>query len=233
MGVETYETILINYIYEITTFCTSIISKSPDESFIIHERNLDFHFPNASRQIVFNANFYKNNERVYEAAMFAGSIGVYTGMRPNAFSTTENRRTLGQGYEGFLINLGMILTGYNPISWLIRETLETCVDFDCALDKYTNGAIIAPGYIILAGLQGNEGAVISRDRDQPAHIDYLNETRWYILQTNQDHWTGDCKTRCQAGNENMQAIGKDNITANTILDEVLRQTPNLNNETIF
>ena len=60
----------------------------------------------------------------------------------------------------------------------------------------------------MAGLKDNEGTIISRDRFGVAHADTLSEDRWYLLQTNSDHWTGDCPIRCQKGNERIQAIGR-------------------------
>ena len=44
----------------------------------------------------------------------------------------------------------------------------------------------------MAGTEENEGAVIARDPDTTYHLDTLNSTQWYLVQTNQDHWTGDC-----------------------------------------
>ena len=44
------------------------------------------------RNITFRAIFTKDGEYVYDAVMFAGTIGVYTGMKADAFSLSENSR---------------------------------------------------------------------------------------------------------------------------------------------
>jgi len=44
------------------------------------------------RDLTYVANFYKDGAHIFDAVMFAGDIGVYTGMKPNAFSVSENDR---------------------------------------------------------------------------------------------------------------------------------------------
>jgi len=77
----------------------------------------------------------------------------------------------------------MMFGGYKEISWIIREALENCDDYDCAYDYLKNTEINALGYIILAGTQDDEGVVISRNRKGAAHEDHLNSTsdRWYLV----------------------------------------------------
>lgn len=41
--------------------------------------------------------------------------------------------------------------------------------------------IIAPTYFIVAGIAGNEGAIISRDRFEVAYSDELTDTKWYLI----------------------------------------------------
>jgi len=67
-----------------------------------------------------------------------------------------------------------------------------------------NEVICAPTYYILAGTKDYEGVVISRDQTGPAKggLQFLNETTWYLVQTNEDHFRGQCYERCQAANNN-------------------------------
>lgn len=58
--------------------------------------------------------------------MFGGVIGVYTGVKPGAFSISENQRFPNEDYVGLVENLVMAFTGFNEISWLIRDTLVEC-----------------------------------------------------------------------------------------------------------
>lgn len=52
------------------------------------------------------------------------------------------------------------------------------------------------------------------------------------MQTNQDHWAGDCPTRCQAANNNFKKLGHDNLTVERAYSEVLDVWPNLNDLSI-
>jgi len=111
--------------------------------------------------------------------------------------------------------------------------MTSCKDFDCAYNYMLTYPALSPGYIIMAGTTKNEGAVISRARDGPANVDLLSEDRWYIAQTNDDHFSGICQERCQAANAHLKEIGKDSISADRLMQEVVFVGPNLNKMTIF
>jgi len=64
--------------------------------------------------------------------MQAGMVGVYTGMKGGAFSISENERFPHNHTAGLVENLIMGFLGYKEISWVIRDTLESCDSFDCA-----------------------------------------------------------------------------------------------------
>jgi hypothetical protein len=122
----------------------------------------------------------------------------------------------------------MIFMSYNQASWLIRDTLEQCADYACALNKLSNDPMIAPGYLIVAGTKDYEGAIIARDRFGAANITTLDENHWYLVQTNQDHFAGDCPTRCQAAHANFEKLGRASLTIDRMYNEVLHVWPNLN-----
>ena len=81
--------------------------------------------------------------------------------------------------------------------------------------------MIAPSYIILAGTQGNEGAIITIDRFFSANIETLTDTKWYLVQTNEDHFKGDCPARCAAAKANFESLGFSNANMNSIYSQVL------------
>jgi len=91
---------------------------------------------------------------------------------------------------------------------LIKNTLLTCNNYDCALNKLSDETIIGPGYLALVGTQEYDGVVITRDRFGVAHLDSLSEDRWFVLQTNEDHWTGDGTSRYFTAVERMNKIGR-------------------------
>jgi len=53
---------------------------------------LDFDYSNNMRSITFKAKFVRSGEYLFDALMFSGTVGIYTGMKPNAFSISINQR---------------------------------------------------------------------------------------------------------------------------------------------
>jgi len=176
-------------------FCTSIVARQADGT-IIHGRNLDYASPDEMRDTAFIGKFKKDGKLRFSSVMMAGAIGIYTGIRDGAFSITENARTSEMTSEKVFENLKLIFEGYNEVSWLVRDVLTNCEDFQCALNNLMTSPIITPAYLIVAGVQEYEGAVISRDRFGTAHVEMLSEENWYVAQTNDDHFTGVCQGRC-------------------------------------
>jgi hypothetical protein len=83
-----------------------------------------------------------------------------------------------------------------------------------------NTPISSLGYIILAGTEPDQGAVIARNRFGAAHVDTLNNStgKWFLVQTNNDHWEDHgCYNRCAAATAKLNQIGQDAIN-----DENLR-----------
>jgi hypothetical protein len=133
------------------------------------------------RNITYNANFYKDGKHIFDAVMFAGDIGIYTGFKEGAFSLSENDREIIHDWESFMKNVAMIFIGYKEISWITREALIQCDDFECAFNHLVSTPIIAPGYLILAGTKDYQGAVISRDRLGAAHVEMLSAKNWFVV----------------------------------------------------
>jgi len=67
----------------------------------------------------------------------------------------------------------MAFLGYDEISWIIRESFETCGDWDCAYLKLSGTPIVADGYITLAGVKEDENAIIVRDHFGSAHTYHM------------------------------------------------------------
>ena len=76
------EVLMMNYLYELDAYCTSIVARLSNGTILL-ARNLDFYFPEQSRKILYIAHFYRGDSFIFEAPMFAGIIGVYTGNKPN------------------------------------------------------------------------------------------------------------------------------------------------------
>jgi hypothetical protein len=92
---------------------------------------------------------------------------------------------------------------------------------------------VTPIYLIMAGTQPNQGTVISKGFQGADNIRVLDEDNWYLVQTNDDHFNGVCQTRCQDAIEHMELIGKDNISYENLLTDVILQPHTLNSFTIL
>lgn len=169
---------------------------------IVHGRNLDFEYADILRKITYAAKFVRGDKILFEATMFAGCVGVYTGMKPGAFSISENKRAISQQKDllSLAVTFEMIIAGYKSISWVMRDTLFECHNYECAYNKLNETPTISAAYVILAGTKDNEGVILSRDRTSTAHAEHLSADNWYLLQTNEDHFTGACHERCKAAN---------------------------------
>jgi acid ceramidase len=88
-GIPIDEALMLNYIYEFDSYCSSIIARLSNGT-IIHERNLDFYFPNETRVLVYIGKFYDGDEYLFDSVMFAGVVGFSTAFKPGAFSISLN-----------------------------------------------------------------------------------------------------------------------------------------------
>jgi acid ceramidase len=151
--------------------------------------------------------------------MFAGTVGIYTGMKAGAFSVSENQRYPEEHPIYFLENMIMLFGGVDQISWLIRKTLENCEDYECAFNHFSTKTINSLGYITIAGIKEDQGAVISRNRFNTAHIDQLDSKngKWYVVQANNDQWVdGGCFNRCSSAKENLDKNGQEIMDINVL-----------------
>jgi len=48
-------------------------------------------------------------------------------------------------------------------------------------------------YIIMAGTEPNQGIVISKGEDGIVNLRQLDENNWYLIQTNDDHFSDVCQ----------------------------------------
>ena len=150
------------------------------------------------RNITFIGSFYKGDEYMFDSTNFAGYNGVMTGVKKGAFSISINERkpTWRQDILALLKNFASLFAGYQQNTKLIRDTLAECNDYNCAYNRLHDTPVISPSYFIVAGLGPNEGAVITRDRFSVANVNALSDEKWFVLQTNDDHYTGVCTSRC-------------------------------------
>ena len=232
IGVETNALLVAQYINELSAFCTSVIAYDANGT-VIHGRNMDFLFEATMRNITYQGEFQRNGKYLYTAVMYAGLNGVTTGWREGFSISINNRRPSNRTSPIDLMeNISLIFGGFKQNLKIIRDTLEACETYDCAYKMLTSEYQIAPSYYALAGNSTYQGAIITRDRLGPAHIDSLSKDNWYVSQTNDDHWTGICTIRCSYVKDSLNQIGRENITAEK-LRNILLQWPSNNQHSIY
>lgn len=171
--------VLVNTLYELEAYCTSIVARKVDGS-IIQGRVMDFDFSDDMRKGTYNARFVKNGKRVFDAVMFAGTVGVYTGVRYGAFGITLNERTQRQDTAAAVKSIWSAFTGVTEVSWLVRDTLTNCPDYKCASKSLKTTPTSSKCYFIISGIGEFEGAVIAKSENQIDHISGLGDEKWYV-----------------------------------------------------
>uniref|UniRef100_A0A4W5LPQ1 Acid ceramidase n=1 Tax=Hucho hucho TaxID=62062 RepID=A0A4W5LPQ1_9TELE len=216
---------------------------------LIHGRNMDFglfmgwDMKNRSwliteklKPLVVNIDFQRGNKTVFKSTNFAGYVGMLTGIKPHAFTLTMNERfSLDGGYIGIV----EWILGHRDGMWmsfLTRSVLENATSYEEAKSLLAQTKLLAPAYFILGGNQTGQGCVITRSRVLSLDIweIELKLGRWYVLETNYDHWKEPLfldnrrtpAMKCM--NQTMQA----NISLKTVYD-VLSTKPVLNKLTTY
>jgi hypothetical protein len=208
LNIDTRRIVIVNFAYEFVAYCTSLLAKQED-GLLMHLRLYDFLAPELSKSMLFIGEFYRNNTHLYTAVMNGGTPFFPTGIKNGSFSITINQRNaFNHSQDEYFANIGMISYGTIQTVKLIRETLEACEDFECALKKLSNDTVVTGAYFILAGVKDNDAVVISRDRMGAAHVERISEENWYVVQTNDDHFKGVCRERCTAARANFEKLGR-------------------------
>ncbi|CAK7295455.1 Acid ceramidase [Vulpes lagopus] len=247
-GVPLGEILSFNVFYEFFTICTSIITEDK-EGHLLHGRNMDFgvflgwNINNNTwvvteqlKPLTVNLDFQRNNKTVFKASSFAGYVGMLTGFKPGLFSLTLNERfSINGGY------LGVIewILGKKDAMWIgfiTRSVLENGTSYEEAKNTLIKTKILAPAYFILGGNKSGEGCVITRDRKQSLDVYELNpkQNRWYVVQTNYDHWKNPLflDDRRTPAKMCLNQTTQENISFATMYD-VLSTKPVLNKLTVF
>ena len=256
------ELFLFNLSYDITARCTSVVAQATNGK-VLHGRNLDTPGDKAfqsvmdiARKMVITVHFQRAGKTIYTGTTIAGMIGLATGQKPNSFTITLNERRTGT-YWTNILHLIYDSPGAEVMLVIRNALADPDINFQGVLNRMTYIPLIAACYITIAGTKPGEGAVISRDRNEAVKpfsngiwkLDAASG-RWYLLQTNCDHWTAppdlgptssnpdNPKTlqwayeRETAGNEAMDKISQNNINAQSLVT-VLSTEPVLNPETLY
>ncbi|KAI0209794.1 N-acylethanolamine-hydrolyzing acid amidase [Lamellibrachia satsuma] len=234
LGVPVGEVVIANIIYDLTAFCTSIVAQD-SHGHIWHGRNLDYRYTAILRNITIVAHFQKSGKTLYSAVTYAGYVGILTGQKPNSFTITTDARHKG---EDFWKNALVAILDRNAsfLSFLIRQTLQESRSYTEAVIKLGYSITIAPAYYIVGGIHRGQGVVITKDRLAPRDIWFLdsNQGRWYLVETNYDHWEEPPTTdnRRIPAMKFMNATGQANIDDRTLY-KILSTPPLLRSMTTY
>ena len=98
LGVAPQDIFISNCIFELITMCTSIVAQDPNNKVVL-ARNFDLKFTKALRKLHYTIIYKKNNKELFRCGNIAGYTGVFTCMKPNAFSLSLNARRLNNKQE--------------------------------------------------------------------------------------------------------------------------------------
>ncbi|CAN0069640.1 unnamed protein product [Bubo scandiacus] len=232
LGVSLGDGVLLNFAYESTAFCTSIVAQD-DKGNIYHGRNLDYDFVDILSKITIDVRFIKSGQIAYQGTTFLGYVGLWTGQSPRKFTISGDERAGGRWWENAI---AAFLNRNYPVSWLVRDTLSRAEDFQSAVLRLAGIPIIAEVYYIVGGVSPKEGMVITRNRRGPADLWPLDPLggAWFRVETNYDHWTTPppFDDRRTAAIKALNATGQQNINFDTLF-KVLSVKPVLNNNTVY
>jgi acid ceramidase/N-acylethanolamine-hydrolysing acid amidase len=166
------EILIANLYYDVLKFyfgCTAFAVDNGQTTF--HCRNLDWHTDEnllSKYSMVFD--FRKNGKTLYKTVGWPGFIGALSGIRPNAFSVTLNAVLSKDSPEIAF-----------PISFLIRDVLESCESYKEAKEKLERTPIASDCLILLSGTQAGEKIVIERTPKRVASRESISS---FIVVTN-------------------------------------------------
>ncbi|XP_065694015.2 N-acylethanolamine-hydrolyzing acid amidase [Patagioenas fasciata] len=232
LGISLGDGVLLNFAYESTAFCTSIVAQD-DQGNIYHGRNLDYDFVDILRKVTVDVQFISRGQIAYQGTTFLGYVGLWTGQSPHKFTVSGDEREGGRWWENAI---AAFLNRNYPVSWLVRDTLSRAEDFQAAVLRLAAIPIIAEVYYIVGGVSPKEGMVITRNRRGPADLwplDPLNG-EWFRVETNYDHWTTPppFDDRRTPAIKALNATGQQNINFDTLF-KVLSVRPVLNSNTVY
>ncbi|KAL5005343.1 hypothetical protein ScPMuIL_018799 [Solemya velum] len=246
-GLKLGEVVLYNIFYEVFTVCTSIIAEDPQGN-LYHARNLDFglllgwdnktdawEVTEALRPLIVNVNYTRSGKVIFKAVHFAGYVGVLTAIKPGLFTLSMNERF---GVDGGYIGVLEWIMGDHSATWmgfLTRQTMENALSYNEARNMLVNTKMLAPAYFILGGNKTGEACVITRNRlDTRDTWEIQDAGKWYILETNYDHWKAPLVIDDRRGpaNKCMKEMTQQNVSFKGIFN-VLSSKPVLNKLTTY
>lgn len=244
--------VLLNIFYDVTAGCTSVVGSSTDPSFcsssscagpqgvLMHGRNLDFPIPGLPN-ITSVVHFAKGGNVAVRGVTYLGYVGLLTGYRVGGWSVSVDERDKHYWVNATSLpivdNVISFLLGGQSLGTTLRTYLNTIPSYDKALLALNTTRFVSPVYLIVGGLTGNEGAVITRNREGADMSGGLQngvwsiqrgDGSWFRAQTNDDHWLAPRDNRRATINAAMAQVGPGKLNLQSFLGAM--RTPDILNE---
>lgn len=147
------QVLIANLYYDVLKFylgCTAFAVEH--QGGILHARNLDWWTDNdilGNYSKVFD--FQRGGKTVFKTIGWFGFIGALSGTKPHGFSLTLNAVSSKDQAEIAV-----------PVSFLLRDVLDACTDYDEAKEKLESTIIASDCLILLSGIREHEMVVVER-----------------------------------------------------------------------
>jgi len=211
---------LIQIAYEVFAACTSIVADVDGEHLGLeagsktpfHIRTMDWPMPGLEKMTI-EVDYVSQGRVLYSATTWPGYVGVLTGLRPQAYSVSVNYRRTQRGaddmFKAVVHNMLQGLAQSWPVSFLVRECLESVETYEGAIGALQQSDLMAPTYITVAGTEAGQGVVITRSRKPSQALPLWNlAEHGPIAQSNHDWFLGNAEVA--------QALGGDMGTTDNI-----------------
>jgi len=203
--------VMANIFYEITGVvntsafpvmsrsCTTLVAQRSNGTVYI-ARNQDYPMP--FTMIMIHAIFQRANKTVYEGTTYAGTIGLSTAAifsEGAGWAVSIDARDNDQHGtpEGEAAAVAAANRGASVFPIITRQACDLTHNYADALEYFSTKELIQPGYLIMAGGQSGQGAIVTRNATSNStdvlslfdpKVKDAGGGGWYVAQSNTDHW---------------------------------------------
>jgi len=235
IGLEIYEILLMQLIYETSSACTSAVIKIGTNEFFFRTMDWPLTF---LKDITIGLNIKSNNKLIGKVTTWLGYVGFLT-----ATNTIDNytiainyRRTKEVSIIALAENLHRTISFKWPIGYLVRNIIEkNCCLYDAKVILETS-ELISPCYVTLY-VPNYKTYIITRDCNAKNEVNTRTEN---LIQTNCDWnktepnilWSLERIKTIRSVQKKIDKTDHTTLKSSDIL-ELLLQKPVLNQETIY